>query len=382
VVNKEEASKPAHAPGLRLHTKVLMALAIASALPLTATFLLDGRLSASEEELRVFLAFISQPIPVFGYPLHFYALFVGAIFGASLAAAGIYMELVFVRPIHQLRRWVEAGKNERFEKMPVMPKLHSKDVSELGNAIAASLAFSYQTRSENRSLSSKKDELVVIAAHQLRTPLTGLKWAIQNLSSANMPDEKTERTVSEIQSTIQRIGLIVDNIVASADIEEGRFGYSFSSMDIVDVIQKALVDLGPTIYKRGVVVTFNPPTGLKNVSIDAYRMTTALYNIIENAIEYTPQGGTIAITLTDKGNVLELTVKDSGIGIPQNQTQHLFTKFFRADNAKHMRPDGSGLGLYLAKHVVEAHGQKLWLDSREGQGTTVVIPLPYETPRV
>jgi signal transduction histidine kinase len=376
----EETSQKAKAHGVHLHTKVLFALAIVSVLPLSVIFLLDGKLAASNESRDVFIDFISQSVALGPIRLHFFAVFMLAVFGASIAAAAIYMELIFVRPIRAFTAWVEAGRKEGFAKMNVMPEPHSKDVEQLQQSVAATLAFAYQTQTANRSLSSKRDELVVIAAHQLRTPLTGLKWAAQSLAGEKMSDSAA-KTVGEIQSSIQRIGLIVDNIVASADIEEGRFGYSFSKAEPIEIVQKAITDLSITIKKRGLTVVFDPPSAVRSVYIDAYRMTTAIYNILENAVEYTPQGGTITVSLTDRETALELTVHDTGIGISQNDTKHLFTKFFRADNAKHMRPDGSGLGLYLAKHVVEAHGQKIWLESTEGVGTKITIPLPYEIPK-
>ncbi len=377
----QETTSVAKNHGLHLHTKVLLALGIMSVLPLSATMLLDSKLSADAETRAVFIDFIATTVDIGGYSVHFYALFVLAIFGASLAAAGIYMEMIFVRPVRALNAWVETGKKEGFEKMSVMPAPHSRDVGELGHNIASALTFAFQTRSANRSLSTKKDELVVIAAHQLRTPLTGLKWAVQTLDDKTLT-ESALKTVNEIRSTIQRIGLIVDNIVASADIEEGRFGYSFSEVNIVDVIKKAIADLNLTIQRRELNIVFDEATVAKPVFIDAYRMTTAIYNILENAVEYTPQGGKITIMLTDRQDALELSIQDTGIGIPQSQTQYLFTKFYRGENAKHMRPDGSGLGLYLAKHVVEAHNQQIWLESIEGKGTKVTIPLPYTAPKV
>jgi two-component system phosphate regulon sensor histidine kinase PhoR len=184
--------------------------------------------------------------------------------------------------------------------------------------------------------------------------------------------------IGEIHETVQRIGLIVDNIVASADIEEGKFGYTFSNMDVVDVIKKQIENLELSIKQKQLKINTSFPEGKCISYMDAYRMSTAIYNVIENAVEYTPQSGTINITLTDTGTGYELAIEDSGIGIPDREMQHLFTKFFRGEGAKHMRPNGSGLGLYLVKHVVESHGGKVWIQSIEGKGTKVTMPLPYQ----
>ena len=363
---------------IHLRTKVLFALALASALPLTFALLFDAQLSKDNETRRIFIEFLSSQIEIYGYSIHFYMVFILSLFGVSLALAGAYIDWAFVHPIHLITKWVEETRKREFEHVPVMPRAHSHDIAALERGIASALAFSAETRNANASLSSKKDELVVIAAHQLRTPLTGLKWATSTLSDADLTPADRVVRIGEIQETVQRIGLIVDNIVASADIEEGKFGYTFSNVDIVDVIRKQLGNLALPIKERNLKVTTSFPEGKFVSYIDAYRMATAIYNVLENAVEYTPQSGTVTITLTDSGTGFELVVEDSGIGIAESEMQHLFTKFFRGEDAKHMRPNGSGLGLYLVKHVVESHGGKVWVQSIQGKGTKVTMPLPYQ----
>lgn len=374
----KEAVSPGKPRGIHLRTKVFFALALTSILPLSFALVFDGQLSGDEETRRVFIEFLSTQLIVYGYPLHFYLVFVLAIYGVSLAIAGAYIDWVFVHPIHKLTKWIEVSRKGSFEQVPVLPKAHSRDIDALEKGIAQSLAYTSATKNQNVNLSTKKDELVVIAAHQLRTPLTGLKWAISTLLNSEMsPADRVIRT-GEIAETVQRIGLIVDNIVASADIEEGKFGYTFSNMDIVDVIKKQLENLALPIKQRNLKIITVIPEGKFVSYVDAYRMSTAIYNVFENAVEYTPSGGTITITLTDLHTSYELTVEDTGIGIRESEMQFLFTKFFRGENAKHMRPNGSGLGLYLVKHVVESHGGKVWIQSFEGKGTKITIPLPLK----
>ena len=362
--------------GMHLRTKVLFALALSSALPLAFAYVFDVELAKDEETRKVFIEFLSSQLSVYGYKVHFYMVFVLSIFGASLAATGAYIDWMFVHPIHNITKWINATRDASFEKVPVMPSADSWDIAALEHSIASSLTFSAATRSANASLSTKKDELVVIAAHQLRTPLTGLKWAVSTLTDNSLSPADRIVRIGEIQETVVRIGLIVDNIVASADIEEGKFGYAFSNIDIIEVVKKQLENLALPIKQRQLKIVTEFPEGTFISYVDAYRMSTAIYNIIENAVEYTPQSGTITITFKDVGTGYELVVEDSGIGIAESDMQYLFTKFYRADNAKHMRPNGSGLGLYLAKHVVEAHGGKVWIQSFEGKGTKVTMPLP------
>jgi signal transduction histidine kinase len=378
MVQVTEAVSAAKPHGVHLRSKVLLALAISSALPLTFALLFDSQLGRDEETRRVFLEFVSTPLDIYGYPIRFYTIFVLALFGVSMAAAGAYIDWMFVHPIHKLTKWVEETRKQAFENVPVMPEAHSRDIAELERGIASALAYSADTRNQNANLSTKKDELVVIAAHQLRTPLTGLKWAVSTLQNSEMTAAERIVRTGEIQETVQRIGLIVDNIVASADIEEGKFGYSFSNVDIIDVIKHQIENLALSVKQREQKVVTNFPEGKFIANIDAYRMATAIYNVLENAVEYTPQGGAITVSFIDNGTNYELIVEDSGIGIPEFEMQHLFAKFYRGENAKHMRPNGSGLGLYLAKHVVESHGGKVWLQSIEGKGTKVTLPIPYQ----
>ncbi len=378
MVQTKESVSSGEPRGIQLRTKVFFALALTSTLPITFALLFDSVLAKDDETRRVFIEFLATQISIYGYPVHFYMIFVLALFGVSLAIAGAYIDWVFIRPLHLITTWVEETRKKEFEHVPVMPRAHSRDIAALEHGIASALSFTAQTRSANANLSSKKDELVVIAAHQLRTPLTGLKWAVSTLANQLFTPAERVARIGEIEESVQRIGLIVDNIVASADIEEGKFGYTFSNMDIVDVIKKQIDNLALPIKQRALKVTTSFPEGKFISYIDAYRMSTAIYNVIENAVEYTPQSGTIKITLTDTGTGFELTVQDSGIGIPNGEMPNLFTKFFRGENAKHMRPNGSGLGLYLVKHVVESHGGKVWMESIEGKGTTVTMPLPYQ----
>lgn len=360
-----------------MRTKIFLALALASTVPLTLAMLFEAVLTKDADSRAVFMEFMATNVVVYGHELHFYLIFVIMVFGVSIAAAGAYMDWAFVHPIHMITKWIEATRETAFEKVPVMPNPHSLDIALLERAIAASLTYSAATRSQNATLAGKKDELVVIAAHQLRTPLTGLRWAVSTLTDSALSEADKKQRVNEIQEAVARIGLIVDNIVASADIEEGKFGYTFSDQDVIDTVKKQIANLALPIKERGLNIITTFPKGPCLSNMDAYRMSTAIYNLLENAVEYTPHSGKIQVTLTDSGTGYELIIEDSGIGISDNDKRNLFTKFFRGEAAKHMRPNGSGLGLYLAKHVAESHGGKIWIESFEGKGTKVTLPLPY-----
>ncbi len=377
MIQVQESVTAAPPKGIHLRTKIFLALALSSTIPLTLAMLFEAVLTKDADSRAVFMEFMATNVVVYGYELHFYLIFVILVFAVSMAAAGAYMDWAFVHPIHKITAWIETTRQTAFEKVPVMPDPHSHDIAMLGRAIAASLSYSSATRSQNATLAGKKDELVVIAAHQLRTPLTGLRWAVSTLSNAGLSEQDRTARISEIQEAVSRIGLIVDNIVASADIEEGKFGYTFSDQDVIDIIKKQIANLALPIKERGLNVITTFPKGPCISYMDAYRMSTAIYNLLENAVEYTPQSGKIQVTLSDSGTNYELTIEDSGIGISDNDKRNLFTKFFRGDAAKHMRPNGSGLGLYLAKHVAESHGGKIWIESFEGKGTKVTIPVPY-----
>ena len=160
-------------------------------------------------------------------------------------------------------------------------------------------------------------------------------------------------------------------------MEEGRFGYVFGDVDVTALVARVVETLRPKAESRNIRVETTVPETLAPVSGDAEKLELVLENFFDNAISYTQPGGEVRIQASSEDAFLRITISDNGVGIPQMQQQLLFTKFFRGDNVVRMQTEGSGLGLYIAKNIVERHGGTINLTSQEGVGTTISFTVPF-----
>jgi len=175
---------------------------------------------------------------------------------------------------------------------------------------------------------------------------------------------------------------LVRNLLDVARIEEGRYLYNPTLGDISQVIGRVVDNHKRLIREKKLRVEIKKPEKiLPKIIIDRDKMEIALNNILENSINYTPAGGKIDISLKqNKGDIL-ISIADTGIGIPKEQQDRVFSKFFRGTNAVKVDTKGAGLGLYITKNIIEAHGGKIWFKSKEGKGTVFYIRLPVRKKR-
>jgi len=217
---------------------------------------------------------------------------------------------------------------------------------------------------EQRSL------FIMTAAHQLRTPLTALLWTIEAVQNPTTSSEERTKLLSSMSESLSRMRLVIEHILASANVEEGRFGFVFEQIDMVSLIEKIILEMRPFSEKQQVQVSFEHD-GAFLVFADKERISLALADLLSNALQYTPGGGSVRISLKSEGEKLEVAVADTGIGISEAERAMIFNKFYRSERARHMRPDGSGLGLYLVRNIIEKHGSEITIESTEGKGTRV-----------
>lgn len=239
------------------------------------------------------------------------------------------------------------------------------------------------TREKN--IARSKSEFISIAAHQLRTPLSAIKWTLDMVLNGDEGPlgASQSKLLRNSYETNERMIQLVNDLLNVARIEEGRFGYEFKQADIMTVVQSALEFVKVVAREKGVTVNVETPNGKPPLFVfDANKVTLALQNLVDNAVKYTPDGGSVTLIVGTQGEYLTVDIRDTGIGIPQNQINMLFTKFFRADNALRMQTSGSGMGLYLAKNIALRHGGSLRVESKEGAGSTFSFKLPLEENRI
>jgi PAS domain S-box-containing protein len=233
--------------------------------------------------------------------------------------------------------------------------------------------------SRDKLVETMKTEFVSIAAHQLRTPLSAIKWTIRMLLDGDIGDiSEDQKSLLEktYESNERMIGLIND-LLNVTRIEEGRFLYKPEISQIEDLTDKIIKNSeGPLAMKKIKIKLEKPRELLPSVLVDEEKMGLAIQNLLENAIKYTSEKGTITISLQKEKNYILFKIKDTGVGIPLDQQDRIFTKFFRGSNVVKMETDGSGLGLYTTKNIIEAHNGKIWFESEEGKGTLFCFTLP------
>lgn len=227
-----------------------------------------------------------------------------------------------------------------------------------------------------------KSEFVTVASHQLRGPVTDISWALQSLNnSATALDETNKMILANALAASDSLLRRIEDLLNIAKMEDGQFGYKFEDADISEFIAKTLADILPAAQKAGIKIYFDRPQNeLPHVFIDPRRLSLVITNLIENAIRYNVENGEVTVKvdkMQDKPFVV-VSVKDTGIGIPPESMEKLFNKFYRADNAMKLQTEGSGLGLYISKGIVNAHGGQIWAESELNRGTTISFALPTD----
>ena len=226
-----------------------------------------------------------------------------------------------------------------------------------------------------------KSEFVTVASHQLRGPVTDISWALQSLSGITGLDENNKMILDHALGASKNLLQRIEDLLDIAKMEDAQFGYQFEDADISDFLAKVLADVLPAAQKAGIKLYFDRPSVfLPHVMIDPKRLSLAVTNLLENAIRYNLENGEVTVKvdkMQDKPYVV-VSVKDTGIGIPPEAVANLFKKFFRAENAVKTQTEGSGLGLYIAKGIIAAHGGQIWAESELNRGTTISFALPTD----
>lgn len=238
-----------------------------------------------------------------------------------------------------------------------------------------------QNRTHEMALIKTKNDFVTVASHQLKTPLTYVNWALEALNDDTTLNDSNKELVGGALKAGHLLAEIVESLLNIARIEEGRFGYKFEETKIEDFLNQVLGQAMPQANKAGIRLYFEKPqSALPPVFIDSQRLALAVSNFIDNAIRYNVKNGEVVVRAAQVAGrpFIEVSVKDTGIGIPPEEVQKLFTKFFRAENAVKSQTEGTGLGLYIAKNIIEGHGGEVRVESELGRGTTFFMTLPTD----
>lgn len=257
-----------------------------------------------------------------------------------------------------------------------------------GNILGAVILLHDQTREQN--LAKMKEDFTQMMVHELRAPLTAIKQAASLLlTTKTIEQEKQERFLKMIQESSDSLLIEVSDILDAAKLEAGKLSIEPTLGDISEVI-KERVEFWETLAKsKNITLTAKFDSLLPEISFDKTRVAQALNNLLSNAIKFTKVGGNINVSVREIKGEIEVSVTDTGIGIPREKQEALFTKFSQlsrptsslkspasAGSGPSPVPTGTGLGLYITRGIIEAHGGKISIDSQVGRGTTVTFSLP------
>jgi signal transduction histidine kinase len=224
-----------------------------------------------------------------------------------------------------------------------------------------------------------KSEFVSVASHQLRTPLTAIRWFLEELKDERLGglNPRQKDYLEQTYESNERMLRLVNDLLNVSRLETSRLKISPQPIQMEELIANVIDETLPLAISRNCQIKFvRPPQYLEKISLDVSLMRQVLINLISNAIKYSKEGGEkniVEVKLETKPPHLIISVIDQGVGIPANQQAHIFDKFYRVENAK---IEGSGLGLYIAKMIVELSGGTIWFESEESRGTTFCVSLP------
>lgn len=224
-----------------------------------------------------------------------------------------------------------------------------------------------------------KSELISIVSHQLRTPLSAVKWSVKMIldGDAGKITREQKTILAKGYRSNERMIHLVNDLLNVSSIEKGRFQYKFMPTSLEDLIERLINEFSYSLEEKNMTLKFKKPQKpLPKVKVDSSKIYIVLQNILSNAVNYTPSGGEIEIKMRPQKSFMEVSIKDNGMGIPRDQQHRLFTRFFRADNAVRMQTEGSGLGLFIAKNIIENHQGKIWAKSEENKGSTFYFTVP------
>ena len=231
-----------------------------------------------------------------------------------------------------------------------------------------------------RALDEAKDEFVSMASHQLRTPLTSIKGYISMVleGDAGKINDTQKEMLGQAFFSSQRMVYLISDLLNVSRLKTGKFIIETKPVYLPDLVEDEINQLQEGAKSKKLTLSFTKPKSFPTLKLDDMKIRQVVMNFTDNALYYTPTGGKIEVSLRETPKSIEFTVKDNGIGVPKEQQPKMFTKFYRADNARKARPDGTGLGLFMAKKVIIAQGGSVIFDSKEGKGSTFGFSFPRE----
>jgi signal transduction histidine kinase len=254
-------------------------------------------------------------------------------------------------------------------------------ITLLVTAILFIIAF-IVTRSFERLAEANrmKSEFISVVSHQLRSPLSNLRWTIELLNSGKVDSvsEKQLEYFKVLKENSDRMRELISDLLIISRIETAKFPLKKKEFSLVELIKELIKGLEPLAKASNVEVKFEPKADSPKIFADPSQIQLVIENLLDNAIRYIKEKGKVEIKLKRKDGSLYFEIEDTGVGIPEEDQKYIFQKFFRSENVMRYQTQGSGLGLYIAKSIIERSGGKIGFKSEENKGSTFWFTLPIK----
>ena len=230
---------------------------------------------------------------------------------------------------------------------------------------------------ELKKLERMRIEFVANVSHELRTPLTSIRGFVETLKGGAIREpENSQRFLDIIESHTERLNNLINDLLELSKIESKEIKMEFQPIALREAIEEVVSNFKEALKQKGHIVEIDIPPDFPQVEADPERIEQVFTNLLDNAIKFTPKNGRICIRAVDKEKDIQIEVSDTGIGIPQEHLPRLFERFYRVDKARSRELGGTGLGLSIVKHITQAHGGKVGVESELGKGSKFFFTLP------
>jgi signal transduction histidine kinase len=272
-----------------------------------------------------------------------------------------------VRPMQELNRAAEA-----FAKGDFSGRISEKGAGEITPLIRAFNQMAEKVE-KNESI---RQTFVSNVSHDLRTPLTTIGGFVQNMMAGAVSPEQYNRYFKIILDEVNRLSRLVQTLLETSRMTAGERKYDFCPMDLCELGRITLLSFENRLEEKELDVSFESEEDSLFVTADSDAIQQVIYNLLDNAIKFVPNQGKLAIRIFCQEKKVLFSVENSGDGIPQEELSHLFDRFYKSDRSRGLHKKGMGLGLFIVKTVIAAHGEEVWVESSVGNFTRFVFSLP------
>lgn len=327
--------------------------------------------TSSENKDVMILVFMSTPVKEVGTArLQVFRYFLLSM-GAAIIIAVILIYIFSLRLTHPLKQIknaasrIASGEFER--RLNIKSKDEIGDLARTFNQMAVAL----------QNIEEMRRGFVANVSHELRTPMTSIRGFVDGILDGTIPPEKQSQYLTIVRDETIRLNRLVNDLLDLARMEAGEVKLNYTVWDVNELLRKCVIKLESLLLEKDLAVDADFEEEELLVKADSDSIERVIYNLMHNAIKFTPAGGKISIITHKRKDIVEVMIKDTGIGIEQSDLAMIWDRFYKADKSRGRDKTGTGLGLAIVRNIINEHGQNIWVESKPGEGTAFTFTLAY-----